>query len=184
MRSLTSLDLGRYRLRAAALIAGTIILPIIVLRLVEGVAWDLPGDALFLGLLTLSSLLALEVAARLRPTLSLPAALAYAAAAGLLSIWINLAVGIVGSEDDPVNILFAAPPIIALLGSAAARFRTAGMATAMIAAAAAQLGVLLLLVFIGAGFTGPVTVFFVTLWLLSATLFRTAAGRSGAAHYA
>ena len=141
----------------------------------------MPGDPLFLGFLTLGSLLAFEGAARVRPSWSLLAAVLTAAAAGLLSGWINLAVGIIGSEDNPLNLIFAAPPLVAVLGSALARFRAEGAARAMLAAAAAQLGVMVLLVMVGAGFTGPITVFFVTLWLLSATLFRTAARRAGLA---
>jgi hypothetical protein len=49
------------------------------------------------------------------------------------------------------------------------------MALAMVAAAGAQAAAFVAAIVSGAGFTGPITIFFVTLWLLSAWLFREAA---------
>ena len=55
-----------------------------------------------------------------------------------LTVWANLAVGMIGSEANPYNLLFGGVLLLALGGSVAARFRPAGMAKAMVIAALAQ----------------------------------------------
>jgi len=111
---------------------------------------------------------------------------AAALAAAFAEIWINLAVGIVGREDNPVNQGFYLVVAAAAACAFTARLRAEGMARAMLAVAGLQallglaiatapstardepmgaLGVLLL----SAGFT--------TLWLLAAALFHGSARR-------
>ena len=98
--------------------------------------------------------------------------------AAFLTVWANLAVGMIGSEDNAYNQLFGGVLALALAGSAVARFRAAGMAWAMLAAAALQLG-------IGAfGYSsdprgGAFSMVFALAWLLSALLFRKAARGEG-----
>lgn len=105
---------------------------------------------------------------------------AYRSAAGIaigtafLTVWVNLAVGMIGSEHNPYNQLFGGVLALTLAGSAVARLRPAGMAWAMIAAATAQttLGVV--------GFAtdprgGKFSIAFAVPWLLAALLFRQAA---------
>ncbi|UOR04158.1 hypothetical protein MUN82_14535 [Hymenobacter aerilatus] len=55
--------------------------------------------------------------------------------AGLLLVWANAAVGLVGSEDNPANLLYGGVLAVALLGAFVARFRPLGMSNAMFAAA-------------------------------------------------
>ena len=55
-----------------------------------------------------------------------------------LTIWANLAVGIVGSEGNPANMGFFAALLVGIAGSAIARFRANGMAIAMGATAASM----------------------------------------------
>jgi hypothetical protein len=118
-----------------------------------------------------------------------PATRAYRAGAAaalgtaFLLIWVNLAVGIIANEDNPLNLIFFGVIATALIGSIAVRFRPDGMRRAMTVAAVVQgligIGVLL----VGAGATeppGPVGLlilieFFAGLWLLSAWFFRKAA---------
>ena len=59
--------------------------------------------------------------------------------AALLVAWVNLAVGIIGEPENPANLAYAGVVAVALVGALAARFRPAGMARAMTAAALAQL---------------------------------------------
>lgn len=62
-----------------------------------------------------------------------------------------------------------------------ARFRPMGMSRAMVAAAIAQGLAFAIALVAGLGFTGPITIFFAALWLISAWLFREAAREEGAA---
>jgi hypothetical protein len=80
----------------------------------------------------------------------------------------------IGSENNPYNLLFGGVIAVALVGAIAARFRPAGMAVAMVAAAIAHglvsvvgMSTDMLGGVVSAAFAGP--------WLLSAWLFRKAA---------
>lgn len=108
-----------------------------------------------------------------------------ALAASFLQVWMNLAVGIVGSEDNPVNQGFYL--VVAAAGACAftARLEAAGMARAMLAVAALQalLGTAIAtapstLLADPKGPTGVLVLSggFVALWLVAAALF----GRSAA----
>jgi hypothetical protein len=110
--------------------------------------------------------------------------IAVALGAAFLEVWINLAVGIVGSEDNPVNMGFYL--VVATAGACAftARLRAHFMARAMLAVAGMQ--ALLAVAIATAPSTvrddpkGPLGVLalsagFAALWLLSAFLFHRSA---------
>jgi hypothetical protein len=95
----------------------------------------------------------------------------------------NFAVGIIGTEDNPANLMFAGVPAVAIVGAAIARFQPLGMACALVATALAQALVAVITLIAGLGSTGPswpgdilfLTRFFAALWVGSALLFRKAA---------
>lgn len=157
--------------------AALMLLPVLAIRGGDPAAWDLPGDLMFLAFLLTGVGVAYELAARMPDRSAYRAAAVIALAAAFLNIWINLAVGIVGSEDNPANWMYAGVLAVAALGAVLARFRPGGMARAMVAATIAQALVFAVALFAGLGFTGPITVFFCALWLLAAWLFRKAARR-------
>ncbi|HVQ10258.1 MAG TPA: hypothetical protein VMS43_17715 [Allosphingosinicella sp.] len=112
----------------------------------------------------------------------LGAAVALFAAA--LQVWMNLAVGIVGSEDNPVNMAFFL--VVATAGACAftARWRADGMARAMLAVAAVQALVAVAIATAPSTLRddpkGPLGVLvlsagFAVLWLISAALFHRSA---------
>lgn len=127
---------------------------------------------------------AYQFAARKAPNRAYRAAAAVAVATGLVLLWVNGAVGIIGSEDNPANFLYAAVFAIGLIGTVLARLRPLGMARVLIATAVAQFVVpIIALVAWRADFSpGVVPVFglnfgFVLLLVCSALLFRRAAGK-------
>ena len=162
------------RLKLLALIAALMVVPVIVLRAVEVYEWD-PGNAVFLGILFLGIAVSLEVAARVPDRLAYGAGLGLAIFAGFAQIWVNLAVGIIGSEDNPINLIYLAVIVIAVFGAVIAGFRARHMVKAMAATALAQATTFFVALAAGFGFTGPITIFFVSLWLISSWLFRRAA---------
>ncbi|HET9429149.1 MAG TPA: hypothetical protein VFO69_12395 [Allosphingosinicella sp.] len=161
------------RLKLLGLVAALMIMPVIVLRAIAGHEWD-PGDVVFLGILFAGITIALEVAARIPDRRAYGAGLGLAVLAGLAQIWVNLAVGIIGSEDNPINLIYAAVIAVAVIAAVSFGLRAEGMAKAMVAAALAQSATFLVAFAAGFGFTGPITIFFVSLWLISAWLFRRA----------
>ena len=158
-----------------------LLLPLAAMQVSEEVAWS-AADFVFMAILVGSVGLGLELAAR-KGSSNYSRAAAVALAAAFLLVWINGAVGIIGSEDDDANLLFAGVLGVALLGAIAARLRPAGMAWAMAAAALAQASVPLVAATVGPAASVPVwsgevlalTGAFTALWLLSAALFRRAA---------
>ena len=110
---------------------------------------------------------------------------AIALGTAFLLVWINGAVGIIGDEGNPANLMFFVVIAIAISGAIVARFETAGMARAMTVAGAAQLLVALvaLLMRLGAneppGLTGVVILISIvaSFWFLSAFCFRKAAAQ-------
>ena len=141
------------------------------------------GDFIFMGLLMGSVGLGLELAVRKTGNTAYRAATGLALAAAFLLVWINGAVGIIGSEREDANLLYAGVLAIGLLASIVARFRPAGMGHAMIAAALTQVSVPVIASTLGPMPAAPVwspevvglTGFFAAMWLLSAALFRKAA---------
>jgi peptidoglycan/LPS O-acetylase OafA/YrhL len=161
------------RLAMLAGVGALMLLPVIAIRIAENAQRD-PGDYVFLAILFTGIAVASEIAARVSRQRAYAAAAGIAIAAALLQAWINLAVGTIGSEDNPANWIYAAVIGIAVLGALLARFRPSGMACAMTAAAAAQVLAFAMALAAGLGFTGPITIFFTALWLISAGLFRRA----------
>lgn len=119
----------------------------------------------------------------LRRTVSLAvrAGAALALGTGFLLVWANGAVGLIGSENEAVNLLYYVVLAIGLAGAAAARFRPRGTATALVATAVAQGAVAAgaLVGGWGAPENGPIEVVavnavFVLLWLTAAALLAQA----------
>lgn len=124
-----------------------------------------------------------ELAVRASGNRAYRAGAAAALVTAFLLTWVNLAVGIIGNEDNPLNLMFFGVIAAALVGSIAVRFRADGMSRAMTVAALIQ-GLIGLGVFISdAGATEPpgriglliLIELFAGLWLVSAWLFRKAA---------
>ena len=172
---------NRHRLAVLGPAGALMLLPVVAIRGFDPAAWDPPGDMMFLAILLAGVAIAFELAARVSPLRAYRVAAALALAAALLHSWINFAVGIIGNEDNPANLIYGAVLAVALGGALLARFEARGMARAMLGAAVAQLLVFAAALAAGLGFTGPITVFFTSLWLASAWLFRKAARASAGA---
>ena len=112
-------------------------------------------------------------------------ALGIALLTAFVLMWVNGAVGIIGSENNDANMLFFGVLGVGFVGALIARFRPQGMSVALVATAAAQAGVAAYAIFNELGASAAIwprdvlilTGFFVALWLLSAWLFRIAARR-------
>ena len=155
-----------WRLARWSGVAGLLALPGVAMQFTPEVNWT-ASDFLFMALLLGSVVGLYELAAR-RSDPMFRLGVALAVLTGFLIIWINLAVGIAHSD----LIVFFGPPLVALIGSALARFRPAGMALAMVGAAAIHFPAAMIVVPKHA--TWPLTVIFAAMWLGSAWLFRRA----------
>lgn len=153
---------------------------LLLLPLLTNAPWTL-SDFMFMGALMAGVGTGLELAVR-RGNAAYTAGAGLALVASFLLIWINGAVGIIGSEAENGNLLFVLVPGVALIGSAAAMFRPAGMAIAMVAAAVVQLLVPFAAYALGQFAPGAIwsakvagiTLMFVAMWLASGASFRRA----------
>jgi hypothetical protein len=157
--------------------AGLLLLPAAAMRLLPDAGVDWSGmDFAVMGALLAGACGLYELGARLGRARAYRAGFGLAVLAGFLTVWVNLAVGMLGDEGNPANLLFLGVLAIAALCSALARFKPAGMAKAMFATAAAQL----LVVGIASAWGGfaardlALTACFALPWLLAGALFRGA----------
>jgi hypothetical protein len=121
-----------------------------------------------------------ELMARTTQSRIYQAAVGVALATAFVLLWSNAALSVIGSEDNPLNLMFFGVLAVGLLGALLARLRPEGMAVALAATAAAQAlaGLIGLLAVNGLDPALEVlglTVFFAVPWLLSARLFQKAA---------
>ncbi len=100
----------------------------------EGVDWTL-GDFIFAAVMFGIVGGALELAVRFSPNRAYRGAAALSLLGTLLTIWANLAVGIVGSEHNPANQWFFAALLVGIAGGCIGRFRPKAMAIAVAATA-------------------------------------------------
>ena len=163
---------SRWRMAMWGVAAFLLLLPLVAMRFTREVNWE-AGDFLVMGIMLTVACGTCEMAARISGNGAYRAAVGIAVVISFLLVWINLAVGIIGTEDNVLNLMYGGVIAVAVVGSLVAGFRAAGMAKAMFAAAAAQLLVAVVAQIEG-HFTWGLTLFFVLLWLVSAGLFRKA----------
>lgn len=154
-----------------------LLLPLVAMRFTDEVAWDL-ADFVIFGLMLAVACGAFELAARARGDIAYRAAAGVALATVFLLVWVNLAVGLIGTEDDPANLTYGGVLAVGVVGAVIARFRPRGMARALVATALAQALVAVIALIAGWGVIVVPTAVFVALWLGSAWLFGKAAART------
>jgi hypothetical protein len=170
--------------RVRALVWGTAVavflLPAVAMQFTREVDWDGTDFTVWAAML-LMACVAYEVAARVARSNAYMAAAGLAAGAAFLTVWANLAVGIIGNENNPANDLFFGVVAVAVFGSPLVLFRARAMAWVMVATAVAQLAVCLYAWLAGLGHVFVFTAVMCTIWLASARLFAIAARRQGPA---
>ena len=154
---------------------------ILLIPLLAAPAWTL-ADFVTAGTLIFGTGLTYVLVARKAGNIAYRFAVGVALAAAFLLVWINLAVGIIGTEDDLANSMYIGVLAVGIIGAIIARFRPHGMARALFATALAQalVAVIALIFELGSPWSPPVEIlglngFFVALFVGSALLFRNAA---------
>ena len=104
---------------------------------VEGWAWSIADFIVFWGLIA-GVLLTYKLMTRKAVSGYYRVAAALALATGLLLIWVNGAVGLIGSEDNPANVLYGGVLLVGVFGAVMARLEPLGLAMTLYATALAQ----------------------------------------------
>lgn len=177
--------INRYRLVGWGLVVLLLVLPWLAMHVNpvqdpathEGVNWTV-GDFVVAGVLLGGTGLLIELAVKFSKNLAYRLGFVMAIITSLLLIWINLAVGIIGNENNPANGMYLIVLGIAPVGGLFVRWRASGLRNVLVITAGAQIivGVVSLL----AGLTEhfPSALFlnsaFAILWLIAAGLFHNA----------
>jgi len=167
--------------RVALAVACILLLPWLARHCTDAVAWDLT-DVAVAGALLCGAGVTYALVARQAGHLAYRAAVGVAVAAALLPVWMNLAVGLIGSEDHPANLMYVGVLAIGIMGAVLAHLQPRGMARAIFATACAQAWVAVIALIAGWGSPGSgpretlvLNGCFVALFVGSAWLFRRAA---------
>ena len=170
MANLTNSGGGRWRLVGWGFAVLLLATPFVAMQFTSDVAWttaDFLLAALMLGVFGL----ALELTFKFTSDSRFRTGVAFALAAGFMTIWVNGAVGMIGSEDNPYNLISSGIVVLVPIGSAFGGFRALGMARTMMIAAALQLAASAL-----GAFTDPrggvFSALFAVLWFLAGALLR------------
>lgn len=114
-----------------------LLIPAIAMRFTNEVVWT-ASDFIIMYALMAGVGLAYKFVTSRSVSVAYRAASAIALGAAFLLVWVNLAVGFIGSEDNPANALFLGVLLTGLIGAAISRFRPQGMAVALYAMAGVQ----------------------------------------------
>lgn len=160
-----------------------LLLPLIAMQFTSEMNWDI-FDFIVMGVLIFVAGLAYEFVSKKFGRGSYRLATAIAITTSLFIVWANLAVGIIGNEDNPINLLYFGVILIEIVGSALVRFNPRKMSRVMYATALAQALVppIALLIgrpelkttgdFIGVAFIFSITIFFALLFFISGKLYK------------
>jgi len=159
-----------------------LLLPLIAMQFTDEVNWDESDFAVAAALIGGAGI-TFELVVRMTGNVAYRAAVGTALATALILIWMNLTVGIIGTEDNPANLMHGGVLVVGLVGAIVVRFQPRGMACTLMAMALTQSLVGGIALIAGLGSTGPtwpanilgLTGLFAALWLISAMLFWTAA---------
>lgn len=178
-------QMNRWRVAAWSVVALILLLPAVAMQFTDEVNWG-PVDFVAAAVLLGGTLGMFELFARRSSSFLYRTAVGVGLAASLFLVWANLAVGIIGSEDEPANLMYYGVLAVGLLGASRAGFRPGGMARTLfaMAGAVALVAAIALIGGLGSPANGPVEILsvnglFVVLFSASALLFREAA-RTGA----
>lgn len=162
-----------------------LVIPLIATFLTEEVDWNV-GDYVFAWILIFMAGVTYKLASeRMSDSTYFRVAVGVGVFATLALIWTNLAVGIIGSENNSFNLWYFGIIIVITVSTLIAQFKPKGMALALMVTALTQALITMSAFIIGMHHTTGSSVseillingFFVVLFLISAGLFRQAAYR-------
>jgi hypothetical protein len=160
--------------------ASLLLLPLVAMQFTREVKWT-PSDFATMAVMLGSVGGAFELVVRVARSNTYVFAAGVAALAAFLMTWINLAVGIIGNENNPANRMFFGVLAIGLVAVLFARLKPLGMARAMEATAVAQAATCVFALAMGEGRGALLIGWLVVMWLVSAQLFRKAARQEAGA---
>lgn len=157
-------------IRTAVVALSILSLPLVAMQFTSEVQWGW-ADFFVAGVLLFGTGLAYELMVKKFTFSEYRIAIGIAFGTALLLVWMNLAVGIIGNEDNPANLMFVGVLGIGVIGAFVSRLQPSGMARTLIAMSIAQMMVAVIVLVFGMDSALVLNGFFATLWMVSALLF-------------
>lgn len=182
MTTLTHPPARRWHPLLWAAAAALLTVPAIAMRFTEEVQWT-ASDFVVMGGMLAAACGAFELLLRAGNDVAYRLGAAVAVLGVFFLVWVNLAVGIIGSEHNHANRMFAAVIATVVGGACVSRLQAAGLARTMLAASGWQVLIAAIAVIGRLGSTESgmwpkdilgCTVILCTLWLVAAALFHRA----------
>src|SRR5688572_14590172 len=107
---------SRWRIALWGTAALILLLPLVAMQFTHEVVWD-ETDFIVFGAMLAVACGTFELAARMTGNILYRAGVGVAVAAAFILVWINLAVGIIGSEDNPANLMYGGVLAVAIAGA-------------------------------------------------------------------
>lgn len=171
-------------IRLAIITAAILMIPVVAMQVSEG--WNWSGfDFVFAGTLIFGTGLAYLLISKIWPSTEYRIATGLALLTGFLLIWINSAVGIIGPEDNPANLMYGVVIAIGFFGAITTRLKPEGLSRVLWTMTLAQLLVPVIAFFVwkptlteAPGMLGVfvLNTIFAILFAGSALLYRQSAG--------
>jgi len=177
----TQSDFRNSILRLALGTSLLLLIPLIAMQFSEEVNWTL-SDFIFAGTLLFGTGFMYKIITRNSSETVYRIAIGFSLFTGLCLIWVNLAVGIIGNENNAINILYFGIIAVGLIGALYVRFKTHGMMYVMFGMAVTQALIGGFAITLGRSFTEGIPIieilgvnsFFISLFIIAGLLFRYA----------
>ncbi|MFO7798244.1 hypothetical protein [Rhodohalobacter sp.] len=158
-----------------------LLIPFIAMQFSNEVVWTL-SDFAIAGTLLFGTGLTYTLVTRKSGKIAYRLAVGFALFTGLLLIWVNMAVGIIGSENNDINLLYFLVIFTGIVGGFISQFQPKGLMITLFAMAIVQALIAVTALLTGMGNTPGSSVyeiiavngFFITLFIVAASLFRYA----------
>lgn len=148
-----------------------ILTPLVAMQFTKEVNWD-ETDFIFAAIIFGIVGGLIELAVRVSSNWYFRFGAMFAVLAGFMVVWANGAVGMIGNEDNPVNLWFGAVLLIAIAGVTLRRFHPRALVVATLAAGLTQAAIGMFAGILGSDPRGGIfTIILSGFWLISAALF-------------
>jgi len=118
--------LSQSALTVAGVAAAFLLIPLIAMQFSTDVNWTI-SDFIFAFVMIFGTGFTYKLVTRTTSDVTYRIAVGFTVFSALLLVWVNLAVGIVGSEDNPFNVLYFGVLFVGIIGSLFVRFQAKGM---------------------------------------------------------
>ncbi|MFA7227638.1 MAG: hypothetical protein WC061_01280 [Melioribacteraceae bacterium] len=172
----------RYAIGAALTAAFLLIIPLLAELITDEMDWSV-SDFIAAWILLFTSFFIYKLVSGKVRNFEYRAAVAVAVGTGLFLVWSNLAVGLIGNEDNSANLMYIGVLAVGFLGAIIARLQPKGMTRVLFAMAFAHLLITVIALILRLDLAPESSIieilgvngFFAVLWSGSALLFRNAA---------